>query len=772
MSARNNKEKEAHSTQALWKRIFYFFPIQLLILHLKRNHLLLIAWLLLTAYVTGLLAAKYGVNYLFLYPEYLGRVDFWSYFVIGFSIGGFTMAFHIYSYVIHAHRFPFLATLARPFYKFCINNLLLPTIFIILYIQQTIQFQSKIEFVPDGQIALNVLGFLSGFSLFLIASLIYFRGTNKDVFRFLKRPEQKEQGRFAGVYEQMMADRRERKAKKFNRRAWRVETYLKNLYTVKLARGSEHYDEKTLQRVFSQNHLNASLFELVMVLTFLLIMNFGDNSILEIPGGASVILVFTIFLMILSILRSWFRGWTITLLVVFIILGDISTDEVGLFSNRNFLYGLDYSSTKASYPDDAFLDPTTAGQTVDADKRAMMAILDEWKQDNKAYSQNEEKPKLTILLCSGGGLRSALWTTTMFTHLDSIMDGSLMDRTALITGASGGMLGANYLRQSYLEKPELPLYSQRDMMMENISKDVLNPVLVSIASTDLFFSLRSFEFGGRSYPIDRAYRFEQQYLENLELEMDPSLGDFAKPEQEARIPMMFINPTITSDGRMLLVSPQALSFLNWDGIGESRLKDHQLEFLEYRMLFKDHEPLATRYTSLLRANATFPYIFPQVELPTDPKTKLMDTGIRDNFGWTIACLYLMSMKDWIEENTSGVVMLQIRDKRKDIKEKKKRKSLLARWLSPVGNVYGNFTKTHDFHHDALFSLLEGNIDVPIHHLNFQMEQPGTQNVSMSWHLTNLEKEIIRSSVSSKENQEEAQRLKALLRPQGAISQSQ
>ncbi|MBK8949726.1 MAG: hypothetical protein IPM68_12985 [Flavobacteriales bacterium] len=65
----------AHRNTRHWlRRAVYFFPLQLLVLHLKKNHLLLFFWLVLWAYVTGNLGQKYGIPYLFLYPEYMGAV--------------------------------------------------------------------------------------------------------------------------------------------------------------------------------------------------------------------------------------------------------------------------------------------------------------------------------------------------------------------------------------------------------------------------------------------------------------------------------------------------------------------------------------------------------------------------------------------------------------------------------------------------------------------------------------------------------------------------
>ena len=124
-------------------RIFYFFPLQLLLLHIKRNHILLFFWLLLLLYVTGGLGAGYGLDTLFLAPVYLGKTGFWSFLIIGFSLGGFIMAFHIYSYILFSRDFKFLATLSRPFLKFCLNNMLIPLAFILVYFSKFINFLQR-----------------------------------------------------------------------------------------------------------------------------------------------------------------------------------------------------------------------------------------------------------------------------------------------------------------------------------------------------------------------------------------------------------------------------------------------------------------------------------------------------------------------------------------------------------------------------------------------------------------------------------------------------
>ena len=72
----------------------------------------------------------------------------------------------------------------------------------------------------------------------------------------------------------------------------------------------------------------------------------------------------------------------------------------------------------------------------------MLRILENWKKNQK-----EEKPLLLIINTSGGGSRSAAFTMNMLQKLDQQNGGHLMDKTFMITGASGGMFGAAYFRE-------------------------------------------------------------------------------------------------------------------------------------------------------------------------------------------------------------------------------------------------------------------------------------------------------------------------------------
>src|SRR5690606_23247409 len=167
---------------AFLERVFYFFPVQLLFSNLKRNQVLLLCWVVLFMMATGSFGKYLGIPYLFLDPEYLNKVNFTSFFIIGLVIAGFTVAFHITCYISDGHRFTFVGTLARPFTKFSVNNSLIPLVFLVTYVAAIVAFQLNNEYSRPALVAWDVAGLLSGFIIMMILFFSSFWPTNKDIF--------------------------------------------------------------------------------------------------------------------------------------------------------------------------------------------------------------------------------------------------------------------------------------------------------------------------------------------------------------------------------------------------------------------------------------------------------------------------------------------------------------------------------------------------------------------------------------------------------------
>ena len=114
-----------------WLRGFYYsFPVQLLFLHFRKYQVLLLFWFVLFAVVDSRFMNSFGADSLYLAPEYLGNVNSISAALVGASIAMFIMSWNISTFVLFSRHFRFLAATTNPFLKYCINNSVIPILFI------------------------------------------------------------------------------------------------------------------------------------------------------------------------------------------------------------------------------------------------------------------------------------------------------------------------------------------------------------------------------------------------------------------------------------------------------------------------------------------------------------------------------------------------------------------------------------------------------------------------------------------------------------------
>lgn len=733
--------------------------MQLLLLNLQKNQILLLTWVFLFGVILEGIATKYGLSHLFLTPEYQGEQSVLSYGIVGFSLGGFILAYNLYSYIMHSSRFPFLATLNRPLVKFSINNFLVPLAFIITYVYQSVQYQLNLELLSPTRVVIHLLGFFAGIFLFQLISSLYFITTNKSVAKLIQKEKEEEfEPQVTTALPQASQGKRSSHFKK-------VLTYMNTFFSIRLARASSHYEKELLEKVLAQNHINASLFEIVTVISFIIIGSFGETHFFEIPASASIILMLTTVLMIFSAFYSWFKGWTATFIIVLLLFANYQLVKVGWLRAESKAYGLDYNMEPASYePLDLMLD-LQEDSLSRKDFEEHIAILENWRKKNlKESLVRGKKPKLVVICTSGGGSRSALWTMTCMSHLDSLSEGALLNNTHLITGSSGGLIGATYLRELYRQKQLYPdsINFYEKAYRDNISKDILNPMIFRMATNDIFIRYQKFRLNDQIYTKDRGFAFENTLNENTNGVLWKSMGDYQRVEKESVVPLLVMSPTIVNDGRRMVIASQPMSFLSSSDWIETRLGEPIMENVEFRRLFKKHKPDELMLTSALRMNATFPFIMPSVNLPSEPSIELMDAGLRDNFGIKLALDYLYTFRNWISTNTSGVVLVQIRDKQKNFQKRKDSQSIWSEFTAPLGSVYGNYTRMQDFTNEQLFKFFKESVDYPIELCEFQLQQDESDVISLSWHLTKSEKVKISSSINLPKNKVSAEQLLRLL----------
>ncbi len=743
--------------------ILHSLMIQLVFHHFKKNLALLIVWGIIFAAVSGGLGRVYGIHYLFLDPEYLGEVNFWSFFIVGVAFGNLVMAWHITSYILDGHRFRFIGVLQRPFTKFSVNNSFIPFTILCLYVFFIIKFQAKNGLVDSLDISLFIMGLVLGIVAMLLLMIVYFWFTNKDIFIFVAGTLDKKLRKNIVSRDRMMKKVRENKADKY---------HVTNYLDLKLRpQPTKHLagigNKSAILKVFDQNHFNSVVVELIIIAVILVLGFFMHIEFLQIPAAASALLIFAIAVMLVGAISYWFKGWGLAFaLGVFILVNTGAKYGVG--KGINEAAGLDYDATKVKYSISELEKVHSKDQYVH-DQMHMTQTLEAWK----AKWPESKKQKMVFLCVSGGGQRAALWAVNALLKVDSALNGTLMDQTFLITGASGGAIGAAYYREMCLLDPKVSLRENKYQYLENMGKDNLNPVIFGLLVNDLFFKLRTHEFKDRSYSIDRGYVFERNLNRNLGGILDKRLGDYLEPEQTAKIPTLILSPTIANDGRKLYVSSQPVSYMT----SSSRPEQEQFNMrgVDFQTFFRANSPEDLSFLSALRMSASFPYITPNISLPAEPRVEIMDAGISDNFGISDAIKFISAFKNWIQKNTDGIVFLVVRDSRSDDPIKKiSNPSVIDRLTYPIASVYNNLTNMQDINNDIniehMRSWFESDLDVievAYDSYTSNGEQNEVERASLSWHLTTREKQNIIQNIEIPSNKRAIRELQELLKNSSA-----
>lgn len=685
--------------------------------------------------------STFGADSLFLAPEYLGEVNGVSIAIVGIATGIFIMSWNITTFILHSNQFKFLATTSKPFLKYCINNAVLPLLFLIFYLSKSIYYDVHNELLPARRVLILVISFLSGMSFSFIISFVYFFRTEKSLMRTME-PVFRDPKAFAAQFG--------KGGKHFHEKGIiRVEWFFNTSLKLKKPRNVAHYSQEFIDTVFKRHHFSAVI-SIVFAFLFLAVLGMlMDKPIFVIPAAAAILLFFSVLIAGSGALTYWLKSWAFPILLL-LGAGLNFLFEKEIIDPRNKAYGIDYTNRaeRPVYDRDSIMRLCTL-EKMTADRQNMLEILEKWKE-----RQTEERPVLYIVNVSGGGTRSATFTLNVMQQLDSLLKGDLMRKTFMITGASGGMLGAAYYRELFrLKQKGHPIDLRDEQYADNISKDLLNALFSSFVTRDLFAPAQQFRAGNFNYIKDRGYAFEEQFNRNTGKILNYTLGDIRDDEQNAKVPLMLFNATITRDGRKMIFSTQPVSFMmrNWpDSAGGITAEP---DAIDYAAMFEKQDPLSLRLLSTLRINATFPYVLPNVWLPSTPIIDVMDAGMRDNFGQESSLRFLHVMADWIKENTSGVAFIQIRD-RKDGEwdEGYDDPSITGMFTKPLMTLQHNWMKMQDYYHDEMILYAYAGYPFPFNKITFSYTPlPKQKGAALNFHLTRNEKLDIRRSIHTLSN---------------------
>ncbi|MGO9599248.1 MAG: patatin-like phospholipase family protein [Isosphaeraceae bacterium] len=343
-------------------------------------------------------------------------------------------------------------------------------------------------------------------------------------------------------------------------------------------------------------------------------------------------------------------------------------------------WGESASDTPHPGPQETWLDGTwrLGGWPLDN-----VEVLESWKR----RMPSGPKPPLVIVTVSGGGIRASVWTETVLRALERELGGCFPYHIRLLTGASGGMVAASHFVTSLPEPPPLGVawghvpVAKANEAGERLSEDQLNAVAGCLVFNDIPGLFNPIE-----RQLDRGRKLEETWEMLTSTKGAPSpmkrpLRGFAADELAGWRPSLVFTPMMVEDGRRLLITNLNLSFVArnvgrlmmerdsrrvdpayWDDFGPTFWPDddlYSLSALEFFRLFPGAWDF--KVSTAVRMSASFPLVSPAVSLPTLPPRRVVDAGYYDNYGVNLAANWLTTLRQWLLENTNGVVVIQIRD---------------------------------------------------------------------------------------------------------------
>jgi len=734
--------------KAWFRGFIYSFPIQLVLLHLRKYQVLLIFWFILFSVVNGSFMKTFGADSLFLGPEYLGNVNAFSMAIVGASIGMFIMSWNIATFILFSRYFRFLSATTNPFLKYCINNSVIPILFLAFYFFKAYRFDQYKELINPTEILFLFGGFLSGLIFILSVSMIYFFRADRSILRkmmpVISNPKS------------YITHLKPIQEVYHGATTLKVEVYFETPFRIRAVRDVSHYTDDFVATIFKKHHFAAILSVFAAFIFLLLIGFFLDYAFFQLPAAASITIFFSILLGVAASITYFLQSWSIPYLIVLVLILNIFYKQDWI-DPRNKAYGLNYwnKTERPSYTKEGLAE-LCKPENVEADKKNMRGILDAWKK-----KQDSEKPLLLLINTSGGGHRSATFTMSVLQYLDSITNGKILRKTFLINGASGGMIGAAYFRELYLRKQQgKNIRLQDKKYVDDIAGDLLNPIFTSFFARDLISPAQKFKVGPYSYVKDRGFAFEQKLNDNTNGFLDKQLKDYVADEKAANIPLMFFNSVVTRDSRKMIISTQPVRFMMKAPQDTANTPAVDPDAVDFTTFFAKQDPYSIRMLTAMRMNATFPIVLPNVWLPSDPVIDVMDAGLRDNYGQETTLRFLISFQDWIKENTSGVLVIQIRDRSAGGWE--------APYLSddisdhatkPFLLLQHNWFKMMEFFQNDMLNYYVSQSGSPVYKVAFQYAADKEENkAALNFHLTKREEKDIINAVSSVSNQQSFKKL--------------
>lgn len=204
----------------------------------------------------------------------------------------------------------------------------------------------------------------------------------------------------------------------------------------------------------------------------------------------------------------------------------------------------------------------------------------------------------------------------------------------------------------------------------------------------------------------------------------------------------------------MIISTQPVRFMMQAPQDTAHVPYTDPDGVDFVSFFAKQDPYNIRILTALRMNATFPIVLPNVWLPSNPVIDVMDAGLRDNFGEESSLRFLASFDDWIKENTSGVLILQIRDRKAGGWEVPYVSDNISDHATkPFLLLQHNWFKMMEYFQNDMLTYYIAHSSFPVYKIAFQYAADKEENkAALNFHLTKREEKDIMESIYSTANQ--------------------
>jgi hypothetical protein len=591
---------------------------------------------------------------------------------------------------------------------------------------------------------------------FLLAGAFF--ATKQNIFQYFGEKLQSELEKRKGFKKTLFANIQ---TKKRENEFYRVDYYV-GIYPPRLAKvdDTQHFPLKNILQVMNKNHGNLLLLQILFIIIILALGYWDDIPYFQLPLGATVLVGLSGITMIAGAITFWLRKlgfWALILVGVML----FAYQKLDFLTEKNWAFGMNYQKPYANYSKEKI---QLLMQTADIQKDSLETIqlLENWKKRWETKYGKKKKPNAIFLCSSGGGLRAGMWSLGTMQYLDSLTNGRTTDELRLMTGASGGMMGAAFFRELML-KDSISVYEPT--FQQRFSSDMLQSAFYRIMIDACFLNFPTY-IGKKRYDYERGYVFDKYFCKNLPEFQGRRLGDYRELEFSGRIPQMILAPAILNQANMLYISPMGVSYLTQN---ELITKEYNARILgvEFRRLFEGNEPDSLHFVTALRMNATFPYIFPAVSLPSKPEMRLMDAGLLDNLGATTASRYLRFFKDWFAKNTENIIFVIARDTEKEPDIEEVPDKIVGNVVSPLGQsvhlIMSRDESMNSYYLESIKDWYKGKFQV----ISIEYPLEKAQNpASLSFHLTEVEKQYLVKYLHNEQNTKRFESVKKIYEQNG------